>query len=98
MAFLILAFAKTLHAYNMRSDKSLFVTGPFGNRTLNLVALLSAALIAFLIFTPGVVTVFGMAYLPWYGYLIALGFCLVPIVVMEIYKAIALFYKKRHTT
>ena len=95
LAFFILAFGKTLHAYNMRSDRSLFASGFFGNRMLNLVALASTALIAFLLFVPGVVTVFGMTYLPWQGYLIGLGFCLIPFAVMEISKAVRAFCRKR---
>ena len=95
LAFLVLAFGKTLHAYNMRSSRSLFATGFFGNKTLNLVVLASAALIAFLLFVPGVVTVFGMTYLPWQCYLIGLGLCLVPFVVMEIAKAVVRVHRLR---
>ena len=44
MAFLVLAFAQILHAYNMRSHKSLFKTGLFTNKYLNLASLVSTAL------------------------------------------------------
>lgn len=44
----------------------------------------------FVLFTPGVVTAFGMMYLPWYGYLIGVGFSLVPILALELAKALGL--------
>lgn len=88
LAFLTLTLAKTLHAYNMRSDNSLFKIGVFSNGKLNIVTVISILLIAFVLFTPGVVTAFNMEYLPYYAYLICVGFSLVPIVVMEISKAI----------
>lgn len=37
----MLAFAQILHAYNMRSHKSLFKTGLFTNKYLNLASLVS---------------------------------------------------------
>lgn len=95
LAFFALALSQTFHAYNMRSEHSLFKIGPFTNRRLNWVTLISIVLIAFVLFTPGVVTAFGMMYLPWYGYLIGLGFSFVPIVVLEISKAVGLV-KHRH--
>ncbi len=90
LAFFTLSLSQILHAYNMRSEKPLFRTGPFGNKTLNKVTLLSLLLIAFVLFTPGVVTAFGMIYLPFYTYFIGIGFALVPILVMEIVKAAGL--------
>ncbi len=95
LAFLTLALAQTTHAYNMRSDHSLFKIKPFSNKLLNIVTLISLALIAFVAFVPGVVTVFGMTYLPYYGYLIALGFAFVPILLMELAKLVG-FVKHRH--
>ena len=44
----------------------------------------------FVLFTPGAVTAFGMMYLPWYGYLIGVGFSLVPILALELSKAFGL--------
>ena len=95
LAFFSLALSQTFHAYNMRSEHSLFKIGPFSNHRLNWVTLISIVLIAFVLFTPGVVTAFGMMYLPWYGYLIGLGFSFVPIIVLEISKAVGLV-KHRH--
>ena len=87
--FLVLALSQTLHAYNMRSGHSLFKIGPFSNKILNWVTLLAIGLVAFVLFTPGVMEVFGFgaAYLPWQVYVIGLALAAVPIIVMEIAKA-----------
>ncbi len=95
LAFMCLALSQTVHAYNMRSEQSLFKTGMFGNKTLNQVTVISFILIAFVLFVPGVNAVFGMAYLPYYCYLIGLGFSVVPLILMEIAKAVG-FIKARH--
>ena len=86
LAFFTLVYSKLLHAYNMRSGHSLLKIGPFSNKVLNIVTCITAALAAFVLFTPGVVTVFGMMYLPWQGYLIGAALSFVPIAVMESVK------------
>lgn len=89
-AFLVLACSQIFHAFNMRSDKSIFKIGIFSNKKLNIVSVISFVLVAFVMFTPGVVSAFGMCYLPYYCYLIALAISLTPILVMEISKGIGL--------
>ncbi len=89
LAFMTLALSQIVQAYNMRSDKSLFKIGFFGNRTLNLAALVSFALVALVLFTP-VGIAFGLITLPWQMYLLGLGLTLVPLVVMELAKAFGL--------
>ncbi len=96
MAFLTLALLQVFHAFNMRSDSSLFKIGVFSNGTLNIVTLISFALIAFVAFVPGVNTAFAMIYLPYYGYLIALGFAILPIFIMEIVKATGIIKERHH--
>ena len=95
LAFLTLSLSQVIHAYNMRSEHSLFKIGPFSNHKLNWVTLISSALIAFILFTPGVVTAFGMTYLPYYGYFIGIGLSCVSVLVMEVSKALGLI-KHRH--
>ena len=93
MAFAVLALCQIVQAYNMRSERSLFKIGVFTNRTLNLAALASIALVAIVLFTP-VGIAFGMVTLPAHMYLIALGLIFVPLVVMEVAKAIAAIRNK----
>lgn len=89
LAFMVLALSQIVQAYNMRSEHSLFKIGPFSNRTLNLSALLSVALVALVLFTPGS-TAFGLIALPGKLYLLGLGLILVPLVVMELSKLLGL--------
>ena len=95
-AFIVLSLSQIIHSYNMRSDKSLFKIGMFTNKKLNIVNLISVALIAFVIFIPGVVEAFGMCYLSWQCYLIAVCLSLLPLLLMEISKAIGLVKHEHH--
>lgn len=94
VAFITLSVSQIVQAYNMRSDRSLFKINPFSNGKLNLAALVSVALIALVLFTPGVNGAFGLVTLPWQMYLLGFGLALVPLVVMEISKAIGLIRHK----
>ena len=94
MAFLILSTSQVLHAFHMRSDKSLFKIGAFGNSKLNWSALASILLVAFILFTPGVQTAFGLVYLTPQLYLIGLGLLLIPSVIMEFCKLVGLIREK----
>ena len=89
MAFLVLALSQVMQAFNMRSEHSLFTIGPFTNPSLNKAALTSTALVALVLFTP-LRTAFGLILLPWNLYLQGLGLILVPLLVMELSKAIGL--------
>ncbi len=86
LAFMTLALSQVVQAFNMRSDRSLFKTGFFTNRRLNLACLLSVVLVALVLFTP-VSIAFGLITLSPQLYLIGLGLSLVPFVVMELSKA-----------
>ena len=90
LAFMVLALCQIVQAFNMRSDHSLFKIGPFTNKNLNLAALASTALTAFVLFVPGVRDAFDLALLSWDRYLIGLGLILVPLVVMELAKLFGL--------
>ena len=96
MTFIVMAASQVVHAYNMRSDKSLFKIGAFGNRKLNLAALASLLMVCLVLFVPGVNTVFGLVPLNLQLYLIALGLVLVPVVVMELCKLAGLIKHKPH--
>ena len=89
LAFMTLALSQVVQAFNMRSDRSLFKTGFFTNRRLNLACLLSVVLVALVLFTQ-VSIAFGLITLSPQLYLIGLGLSLVPFVVMELSKAFGL--------
>ena len=94
MAFLTLAMSQVLQSFNMRSDRSLFKIGPFGNKTLNLAALASIVMVLFVLFVPGVNTAFGLVLLPKKLYFISLALIFVPTVIMELSKLLGLIKHK----
>ncbi len=94
LAFMVLALSQVVQSFNMRSDRSLFKVGFFTNRTLNLAALASTALVLIILFTP-IGSIFGLVALPSKLYLIGLGLVLVPFVYMECSKAFGLTKKSR---
>ncbi len=94
LAFMTLALSQVIQAFNMRSEKSIFKIGVFTNRTLTLAGLVSIALVALVLFTP-VSVAFGLITLPVKLYLIGLGLALVPVVVMEISKALGLLESRK---
>jgi len=85
LAFMVLALSQVVQAYNMRSDRSLFKIGAFGNKTLNLAALVSIVLVSAVLFTP-VRGLFEMIALTPKLYLIGVGLILAPLVIMELAK------------
>ena len=89
MAFMVLAFSQVIHAFNMRSHHSLFKTGVFTNHNLNRAVLISAALVCLVLFTP-LRAAFGLVLLPGKLYLQAAGLIFVPLLVMELSKAVGL--------
>ncbi len=97
LAFFVLAFCQIVQAFNMRSERSLFAIGAFTNKTLNLAAIFTTVLMAFVLFVPGVQGAFDLVYLPWQAYLVGVGLALVPFVVMEIYKLIELVKSRKNS-
>ncbi len=93
MAFMVLAMSQIIHSFNMRSDKSLFKIGPFKNKKLNLSVLASLIMMFIVLFTP-VGIAFGVITLTPVLYLIAFGLALVPVVIMELSKAVGLIKHK----
>ena len=93
MAFMVLALSQIVQAYNMRSEHSLFRIGFFGNKKLNMAALLSLALVLLVLLTP-VSVAFGLIVLPWQLYLAGAGLILSPLVIMELAKAIIALTKR----
>ncbi len=94
MAFMVLALSQTVHAFNMRSERSLFRIGMFSNSKLNGAVIISIALMLLVLFTP-VRIAFGLVVLTPRLYLIALGLILIPLIVMEIAKAIEYMLKNK---
>ena len=94
MAFIVLALCQIVQAFNMRSDKSLFKVGFFGNKTLNLAALAAFVLTLAVCLVPGVRSAFELELLPVVDYVICVGLVLIPLAVMELAKAVGLIKQK----
>lgn len=94
LAFMVLALSQVVQSFNMRSEKSLFSSNPFGNGKLNLACLGSVLMVALVLFVPGINGAFGLVYLSLTDYLIGLALSITPLIVMEIAKAIEQGYKK----
>lgn len=95
MAFLVLALSQISQAFNMRSERSLFRTGFFGNKTLNISCLVALVLTLAVALIPGVRDAFGLVLLNPTQYLICFGLILVPFLVMEIGKLIGALINKK---
>ena len=93
MAFAILALSQVLQSFNMRSERSIFKIGLFGNKTLNKAVLISLILVLLVLFTP-VRIAFGLEILSFKLYIVALILVIIPTIIMEISKAIGLIKHK----
>jgi len=94
VAFIVLGMSQVVHAFNMRSEHSLFAIRPFSNKKLNLAALFSTLLMLLVIFTP-LRHAFGLALLETELYILALALTFVPLAVMEIAKLIQFIFRKK---
>ncbi|MBS6398276.1 MAG: calcium-translocating P-type ATPase, PMCA-type [Clostridiales bacterium] len=94
LAFMVLALSQIVQAFNMRSEHSLFKIGVFTNHKLNWAALISVTLILLVLFTP-LSTLFGLIHLSGKLYFTGLVLALIPILVMELSKAVGLI-KHQH--
>jgi len=94
MAFIVLALSQVIQSYNMRSDRSLFKIGAFSNSKLNGACLISVLLVLLVVFTP-VRIAFGLVILPGNLYLTALGLVIVPLIIMELSKALGLIKHRK---
>ena len=92
LAFLTLSLSQVTQAFNMRSERSLFKTGLFGNKTLNISTAVALSLTIAVALVPGVRDAFGLVLLEPYHYLICFGLILIPFIFMEISK---LFIRNR---
>ncbi len=94
MAFMVLSISQVIQAFNMRSEHSLFKIGFFTNTKLTGACLISVLLVFAVLFTP-VRIAFGLIVLPAKLYLIAIGMIFIPLIIMEISKAIGLIKHKQ---
>jgi magnesium-transporting ATPase (P-type) len=89
MAFLVLACAQLVQAYNCRGARPVLRRGLFGNKALNLAALCSFAFILLISLVPPLAGVFSLAGISAAHWLIAAGLSIVILPVTELVKMVA---------
>ena len=95
MAFMTLGTAQLLHAYNTKSEHSIFNKKTFNNKVLNLAVIVGFVLQLAVIYIPGLNDkVFKFTGLSIIQLLISVGLALVSIVIVEITKLIRNANKK----
>ena len=88
MAFMTLATAELFHAYNVKSEHSIFSKETFNNKTLNIAFVIGIALQLGVLYIPGINTLFNLVPLSFAELAIVFGLAISVIVLMEIYKLV----------
>lgn len=88
MCFAVLGLTQLFHAFNSRSDKSLFEIGFFKNRKLVISTILCAFLQAVTICVPALNPVFNTVMLSAWQWVVVIGLSFMPIPVIELQKRI----------
>jgi len=89
MAFVTLALLELVHVFNVRDNKkSLFKTKVFNNSKLILAVTASALLIFIILLVPGLRNIFSIPVLPVGNILEIVGLILVPLIIVELFKAL----------
>ncbi len=96
MAFLTLSSTQLFHAYNVKSNYSVFNPKSYKNKFMNFAFIVGFALQLLVIYLPGVRDLFEFAPLGILPLLVSIGLSLVMVVVMEIYKLIVRIKTKKN--
>ena len=81
MAFAVLSLSQILQSFNMRSDRSIFKIGLFGNKTLNKAVLASLLLVLLVLFSP-IRIAFGLEILSVKLYIVAIILVIIPTIII----------------
>ena len=88
MAFLTLSSTQLFHAYNVKSNHSVFSPRSYKNKFMNFAFILGFVLQVFVIYCPGVRDLFEFSPLTLTNFGICIGLSLIMVVIMEISKLI----------
>lgn len=89
MAFCVLSVSQLVHVFNIRSEKSIFKVGIKGNKVLSASFFVGVLLMAAVITIEPLRNVFGVTALTLEELVIVTALCLVPVLVVEIEKAVS---------
>ena len=88
MAFITLVMIQLFHSFNIKSSKSIFSRQVLNNRFLILSFVIGVVLLMLILYVPFLSNIFSLVALDPYHYLVAMGFALMIIVVIEIVKLV----------
>lgn len=94
MAFVTLSCCQLFHAFNVKSEKSIFNKHLFKNKFLNFAFVVGFALQMIIVYTPGLNSLFKLEALGIKEFGICLALSLMTIVIMEIVKLVRRIVKK----
>ena len=87
MTFIVLSLSQLAHALNQRSNyDSVFKRGQGHNKYLFGAMVISAAIVALVVFVPPFMKLFELVYIGWQEWLICIGLALFPLLAVEISK------------
>lgn len=89
MAFCVLSMSQLFHAFNMRSERSIFGGEFFANKMLILSLVLGISLQVLVVNTPALSAVFKVASLSFAEWAAVFGLALMPILIVELQKALS---------
>lgn len=96
MAFLTLSSTQLFHAYNVKSDHSIFSLRSYKNKFMNFAFIIGFSLQVLVIYIPGVRDLFEFVPMDFKYFAICIGLSLVIVVIMEIYKLIVRIRVKKN--
>ena len=95
MAFCTLCFAELFHAFNIRTERSVFACSPFENPVLTAGSLMCILLQVITVTVPVLRKVFGTVQLDTRQWLTVSALCLLPLMLTEVEKAVRRFREKK---
>lgn len=95
MAFLTLSSTQLFHAYNVKSNHSVFSKKSYKNKFMNFAFLLGFGLQVFVIYCPGIQDLFEFAPLHIEYFAISIALSLVMVAIMEVYKLVTKLKAKK---
>lgn len=95
MAFGVIAFSQTFHAFNLRSNHSLFKVGLFSNKYMLGAFAVSSALLLGVMLIPPLATVFRVVPLSFNHWAIIIGLAFTTIIIVEFCKLLTRIYKDK---
>ena len=96
MAFLTLSTTQLFHAYNVKSNHSIFSIKSYKNKFMNFAFIIGFTLQIIVIYTPGLRDLFEFVPMEFKYFAISIGLSFVIVIIMELYKLILRIKSKKN--